>query len=1008
MFGRAFLGFALAWSLAQLVTPGVMSAQVPPTRPPTQPPTRPPRDTLAKKDTTITVAVPIENRAVLRSGGRPDDTAGVSQKPILSFDWQAPDSLMRELLLREGYRPVQYQGGRVVFDAKTRDLVLNGKPAAVKRDETMMVGDSITYNDSTKKVVAIGDTVWLRDPGRADADDFVARGHISYDLETRSGETGAFSTSVESGQRLFLTAKQSTIFSDSVMQGRHIVYAKDGSFTYCDHEEPHFHFTTKDMKFVSDNVMVARPGILYIGEVPVFWIPFFFQDVRSGRRSGLLTPNFGVAELLRNSPSYRRSVTNIGYFFAINDYMNAEASFDWRSSARGTLADPGYVRSNVEYRYRWINRFITGETAVSYLAQKNGTTNTTVTWNHNQDFSKATRLTSRINWAQNTQVQRATSVNPVASNATIRSDLTYQTKFGPAQINVGGNRTQYPGRTQVDMNFPSLSVTTGTFEKGFASWTPSLRLAVSQTQRIDQGIQFPFVYNVNGAGALDSMRFRADRRNMQFGFETPVKLGFFNWQNSFSVSETLNDYPEQRTVTSVNDTSQKSTRVYAKTYQTNIDWRTSFNLPTVLQGTWNLSPSIQVSNIDERSGMWVRTQYSGGAYVSQSKRLSYALSTTPTIYGFLPGFGLAERIRHTISPGLSYSYSPTASVSDKYLAATGQSRQGYVGALKQNRVTLSLSTTLEAKLKSAVDSQPDAGRKVKLLSLNFSPLTYDFARADSTGVGFTDRTFSISGRTDLLPGFDFRTSYDLFQGDPTSDTAQFRPYRTDIGVTFSLNGRSAIFGAIAKLFGRNAVIESADSARARQTRQSNAVIDQQTRQMSAAGSGARGIAMQLPSGQGWNINVQYNAARQRRPVGGTVFENNPETLCESQRALGFLAYDACIQQQIYSPPPGLTTGQRGIGAPVYISPATQNISGALSFNITPKWAAQWSTQYDVERARFASQQIGLQREMHDWNAVFSFSQTPNGNFSFNFFIALKAQPELKFNYDRQTYRSSGY
>ena len=91
------------------------------------------------------------------------------------------------------------------------------------------------------------------------------------------------------------------------------------------------------MKFVSENVMVARPGVLYIGEVPVFWIPFFFQDVRSGRRSGMLTPNFGIAELLRNSPSYRRSITNIGYFLAISDYMNAEASFDWRSGARSMV-----------------------------------------------------------------------------------------------------------------------------------------------------------------------------------------------------------------------------------------------------------------------------------------------------------------------------------------------------------------------------------------------------------------------------------------------------------------------------------------------------------------------------------------------------------------------------------------------------------------------------------------------------------------------------------------------
>lgn len=991
----------LIWAVGLVGTANGLSAQQPPTR-------RPPPDTTAKKDTTPATTTSIEKRAVVRSGGQPGDTLGVAQKPILTFDWQAPDSLMRELLLREGYRPIQYQGGHVVFDAKTRDLILKGKPSAVKRDETMMVGDTITYNDSTKKVVALGDTVWLRDPGRANSDDFVARGHIEYDLETRSGETGAFSTSVESGQRLYLTAKQSTIFSDSVMQGRHIVYAKDGSFTYCDHDEPHFHFTTKDMKFVSDNVMVARPGILYIGEVPVFWIPFFFQDVRTGRRSGLLTPNFGVAELLRNSPSYRRSVTNIGYFFAINDYMNAEASFDWRSAARGTLSDPGFVRSNVEYRYRWINRFITGETAVSYLAQKNGTSNTSVTWNHNQDFSKATRLTSRINVTKSTQVQRATTVNPFAQSGTIRSDLSFQTKVGPAQINLGGNRTQYPGRPQVDMTFPTLSVTTGTFEKGFAAWTPSLNLSVSQNQNKDQGLQFPFVLNLNSSGGVDSARVRSDSRQTSIGFQTPIKLGYFNWQNSFTLRENFNDYPEQRTIVDVADTSQRIVRVYDKTYQTDIDWTTSFNLPTFLQGTFNLSPSISVANVDSRTGMFVRTQYSGGAYVQQSKRLSYALSSTPTLYGFLPGFGLVSRIRHTISPGLSYSYSPTANVSDEYLAATGQVRAGYVGSLKQNRVSLSLSTIFEAKLKAEVDSLPDSGKKIKLLSLNFSSLTYDFARADSTGVGFTDRTFSISGRTDLLPGFDFRTGFELFQGDPSSDTAQFKPFRTDMGVNFSMNGRSAIFGAIAKLFGRRTEFESPDSARARASRQSNALLDQQTRQMSAAGAGARGIQTQLPSGQGWNLNVQYSAARQREPVGGTIIEVTPEAFCDPQRAFGFLAYDQCLEQQRVAPATGLNSGSSGIGAPFYRQPPTQNISGSMSFNITPKWAAQWSTQYDVEKSRFASQIIGLQREMHDWNAVFSFSQTPNGNFSFNFFIALKAQPELKFNYDRQTYKSSGF
>ncbi len=63
-----------------------------------------------------------------------------------------------------------------------------------------------------------------------------------------------------------------------------------------------------------------------------------------------------------------------------------------------------------------------------------------------------------------------------------------------------------------------------------------------------------------------------------------------------------------------------------------------------------------------------------------------------------------------------------------------------------------------------------------------------------------------------------------------------------------------------------------------------------------------------------------------------------------------------------------------------------------------------TAQYDVVRSDFGSLQLGLQRELHDWTANFAFTRVPNGNFTFAFFIALKASPEIKFNYDRRTVR----
>jgi len=89
---------------------------------------------------------------------------------------------MQALLHREGYIPTRYQGAQAVFNAQTKTLTLKGKPAGVNREQTILVGDSIIYSDSTKIIVARGDTVILRDPEQQAAD-VIARGEMSYNVE---------------------------------------------------------------------------------------------------------------------------------------------------------------------------------------------------------------------------------------------------------------------------------------------------------------------------------------------------------------------------------------------------------------------------------------------------------------------------------------------------------------------------------------------------------------------------------------------------------------------------------------------------------------------------------------------------------------------------------------------------------------------------------------------------------------------------------------------------------
>jgi hypothetical protein len=391
-------------------------------------------------------------------------------------------------------------------------------------------------------------------------------------------------------------------------------------------------------------------------------------------------------------------------------------------------------------------------------------------------------------------------------------------------------------------------------------------------------------------------------------------------------------------------------------------------------------------------------------------------------------------------------------VSDAYLAAIGRTAVGYLGSLAQNRISLSLSSNLEAKLRgraaattagaaagpagpttpapadtaaapAAAPSAPQAeGSVVRLLSLNFTPLSYDFKRADSIGGswfnkrGFTDPTFGISARSDLVPGLDFRANYSLFLGDPQSDTAQFKPLLTDVGVSFSLDQSSPLFAAIGRLFGRRQSVGAQATSQVQQEgagrgamRGGDEFFARQAMSQQVAGSGARNARFDAPTSQGWQASVTFTSARQRPDIRGPTIDLDPTTACRPLLQAGSqFAYEQCVLQQRTAPPAGSQPfGQTTVGAPIYRSPPTRNIQFNTSFHITPKWSTQWSSTYDFVQGDFGSNVINLQRELHDWRAVFAVTQSPNGNFAFNFFIALKAQPDIKFDYNRQTYRGSG-
>ena len=199
----------------------------------------------------------------------------------------------------------------------------------------------------------------------------------------------------------------------------------------------------------------------------------------------------------------------------------------------------------------------------------------------------------------------------------------------------------------------------------------------------------------------------------------------------------------------------------------------------------------------------VRTERTGGAWVSQGKRLSYGLGISPTFFALYPGLGPVTAIRHSVTTSVSWAYSPTASIDPKYLAALGQTQVGFLGANAQNRVTLAIQQAFEAKLGATDSLNPDGGKKIKILSLNFSPLTWDFERAKATKgkSGFATDALDISLRSDLLPGFDVGVNYSLFQGSVLSDSAVFSPFLSSVRAGVGIGAESGIGALFGRLFG---------------------------------------------------------------------------------------------------------------------------------------------------------------------------------------------------------------
>jgi Tat protein translocase TatC len=868
--------------------------------------------------------------------GQPLDSAtarllGLPTAPTRKF--AEPDSTLAELLKRPGYKATRYRSDSATFFADQRRIQLEGN-ALTEQQGVTLEADSVAYQEASCVLEAAGG------PHLFDKGQILVGGAISYNTCTRRGVIQDALTNFSAGSTIWFL--RGNVAADSSARR---IYASSSEITSCDLPTAHYHFAARRVKWISENSFVARPIVLYIRDVPILWLPFMYQDIRPGRRSGILIPQFGIADIIRTSSGYQRQITNIGYYWAVNDYLDVTARVDWFSGR--------YVQFGAAAQYNVLNRFLSGSAELSRQLQSGGGGATSLRWDHRQQFNLSTSLAFNVNYVSNSFVVRDNALDPLRNTQLVSSSANLTRRFRWGQMTLGATRRQNLTDNSSQSTLPSLDLAPKPLDIGRnITWSPGFTLRNELTSRTP----LPDVLVVRPDGSLDTLSQVGSSRSSTINLATPFRLGSFNWSNTVNVVDRTTT-ARQVVAVGIDDPASPDpadsvtlAQTFPGDFSTSVDWQTGFNLPVLFQRSWKLVPSVGVANTT--SGPFaIRNRTTGGAFVLQGKRFSFSLNSSPTFFGFFPGIGPLTRIRHSINPVLSYNYSPAADVPEDFaraIAGPGQPLQ--LRSDPTQTIRLSLNQTLEGKGRpQAGDTLGTTARKIRLLSINTSPLEYDFEQAKKEGQnGWRTQTLTNSFLSDLVPGFSLNLTHDLWRGRAGADTADFDPFLTNLQTNFTLGAKT--FRAIGSIFGFGGRKEAAPRPGAERTPQTAA----QPGGFTQPSSFFSGNQQELSRGP-FQIRVSYTLSR-TRPIEGQ--------------------------------------------APV---PARKDVRFSTGFSPTRYWALSWDAQYNLTDHRFESHQVRLQRDLHEWRAAFNFTRNANGNFAVFFSVYLTDLPELKFDYNQSTF-----
>jgi len=929
----------------------------------------------------------------------------------------AMDQTMSRLAGLEGLDAVQFAAQEVKLDLREETAVLV-REAEASYDNASINSDTLSLWFAEDLAVASGRSRLIADRQEVTTDSTVV-----YDMELMRGSAASARSAFADRGTDWFSQGHVTVREDGS------TFVEVGSFTSCDIEDDlHYWFRIGTAK-VWGNLLMAWPVALYVHGVPVLWLPFFAQDTRDDRRSGFLPPRFGINDIVSTSGNQRRSVTDVGYYVAINDYADAQATLDWYSGE--------FTRINGSFRYDVVKNHLQGAVSVnqSYGEQKT----LQIQARHNQSLSPQTTLRANANIISNTKVYERQSFNPTLQTQRVSSDLGFQHRFPFASMNISASRRQDLGAQagQVNLTLPNLGMT----------FTPlTLLRAPSNRSR--------FYNNIVVSGSFQGQRLTQSREegndnlSDRASASTGIRLGSFGVSARTSYNRRLVTFfePDPDGPLDKEDSS--------------VDYGGSLDYQVDLIGSTTLRPTISWD------AEMFKNDDTEGEYVNVPARMRFGAQLATDLYGFFPGVGPFARIRHKVSPRFGFDYSPAVEIPDSLLAIPGFPG-GSSGV--QNRLSLTINQTFEAKLREDIELDGEAeallqGRMPGLDSLAIADSTAMLdnpwiraqrrgprpppgAALDSAAAGVDSAAVDSMG-AGADPGAGPVVDPVAAEADSALATADSLAAAGDTVIADStglpgdpLAGPGSLSGRYGGLQGpprraqerRNVVLLGINSSALQfdfsRENQPALITDNWSHRINS--DLLRGLSFNMSfdlfegSGEERTLSPFLSAVTgsftfsSATGLGGIMGlgSGGGAGAQGSRQRLNNLGSSRYRLQSFNENPdpfdPGLRDGgpwtlsltyslQKTRGTDTADSRGRQSINAVLSMQPSPSWGLTWGTSYNLTDSEFGEHRLSLDRDLHRWVASFLFARAPNGNFIFQMSVRLADAPDLKFDYDQRT------